>query len=443
MSESTHDLLVRGIAAAKTNQARDKEEARFYLNWVLRSDDAEADQKTSAWLWLSQVEDDPAKKRECLENVVAVDPGNALARHGLAILDGRLNPEDMIDPNKPATPVTPQQTTVRRYVCPQCGGKMKYDAQARAVTCEYCGQRLTEYQAITQGAMVREQDFITTLPTAKAHRWELGTTRTLKCQGCGATFTLPPLHMSGSCPFCGSTHVIETTASNELIQPEGIVPFQFDTDATLKHIRTWIDEQRFRPGDLDERAAIARPCSVYLPFWTFDLGGQMNWTALVAEKHGDHTVWLPRSDIYLVYHDDLIVPASHSLPKSLMDQLMEFDTKALTPYASEVLADQPAEIYQVTMADASLVAREQAVHAAEQYVKQRSLGGERVRDLRLDSTGIIIELFKLVLLPVWITTYRYRNQSFTVAVNGQTGAVTGDVPRGGMQKALAGLFGRE
>lgn len=126
-----------------------------------------------------------------------------------------------------------------------------------------------------------------------------------------------------------------------------------------------------------------------------------------------------------------------------MDQLREFDTKALMPYAIEVLADQPAEIHQVTMADASLVAREQALHAAEQYVKQRSLGGERVRDLRLDSTGIIIESFKLVLLPVWITTYRYKNQSFTVAVNGQTGMVAGDVLRGGLQKALAGLFGSE
>ena len=101
MSETARELLVRGVAAAKTGQARDREEARFYLEWVLRSDDAASDQKASAWLWLSQIEDDPQKKRDCLENVLGWDPANGPARRGLAILDGRLKPEDIIDPDKP------------------------------------------------------------------------------------------------------------------------------------------------------------------------------------------------------------------------------------------------------------------------------------------------------------------------------------------------------
>src|SRR5512139_101950 len=110
MSESIRQMLVRGVAAAKTGQARDKEEARFYLEWVLRSGDAAPDQKATAWLWLSQIEDDPKKKRDCLENVLACDPANGPARRGLAILDGRLKAEDIIDPNKPIDPVKPDAT---------------------------------------------------------------------------------------------------------------------------------------------------------------------------------------------------------------------------------------------------------------------------------------------------------------------------------------------
>ena len=63
MSEDANDLLVRGTAAAKANQ---KDEARFYLEWLVRLDDADNEQKAEAWLWLSQITDDPAKKRECL-----------------------------------------------------------------------------------------------------------------------------------------------------------------------------------------------------------------------------------------------------------------------------------------------------------------------------------------------------------------------------------------
>jgi hypothetical protein len=47
----------------------------------------------------------------------------------------------------------------------------------------------------------------------------------------------------------------------------------------------------------------------------------------------------------------------------------------------------------------------------------------------------------LVLLPIWITAYRYKKEDFAVAVNGQSGVVGGQVPRSGLQKALAGLFG--
>jgi hypothetical protein len=47
----------------------------------------------------------------------------------------------------------------------------------------------------------------------------------------------------------------------------------------------------------------------------------------------------------------------------------------------------------------------------------------------------------LTLLPLWLTTYRYKNEKYAAAVNGQTGHVAGQVPRSGMQKALAGLFG--
>ena len=104
---------------------------------------------------------------------------------------------------------------------------MAYNAAKRSLTCEYCGNHLTNIRPFNRAHWYSEQDFTATLPTAKAHRWELADVRTLKCEGCGATFTLPPLQVSGACPFCGSAHLVETQ-TGELIQPEGVLPFQFD-----------------------------------------------------------------------------------------------------------------------------------------------------------------------------------------------------------------------
>jgi DNA-directed RNA polymerase subunit RPC12/RpoP len=438
---------VRGVAAAKTGQARDKEEARYYLNRVLSSGEAASDQKATAWLWLSQIEDDPQKKRDCLENVIAWDPANATARRGLAILDGRLKAEDVIDPNKPIGPVqpdaTPEPASVRRYTCPKCGGRMSYSADKRSLLCDYCGNRLYEYQAIQQGALLTGQDFTTALATAQGHRWELPVERTLKCEACGATFALPPGQVSGQCPFCGSAHVI-TARTGELIEPEGILPFQFGVEDAGQRIRRWLDNLKFRPGDLDNRAAILRPRKAFLPFWAFNLGGTLNWRALVAENRGnDNTDWVPRDGIYLVYHQDLCVPATRAIPKDLLDDLTDYDTKALIPFAPELLADASAEIYQVTLADASLVVRQQALRAGQAHIQSHDLAGESYRDLTLNSGGLIVESYRLVMLPVWITTYRYKKEAFPVAVNGQTGKVAGRVPRSGWQKALAGFFGKD
>jgi predicted RNA-binding Zn-ribbon protein involved in translation (DUF1610 family) len=297
-----------------------------------------------------------------------------------------------------------------------------------------------EYEAIKAGAFVREQDFAATLPTARGHRWELATERALACQGCGATITLPPSQIAATCPFCGSA-VVASTESRELIQPEGVLPFQFDAKATLQHIRRWLEQQRFRPGDLDEAATIAPPRGVYLPFWLFDVSGEVKWNGLVQEGSGRNARWVPRTGSYLVYHNDLPIPASHSLPADLLGKLNDIDTQALVPYSTDSLADWSVEIYQISMADASLVARQHALNEAKKHIRDLTLGGETVRDLSYNSTGIAIDTYRLALLPVWVSSYRYRGQPYALIVNGQAGTVEGHVPRSGLQKLMAGVFG--
>jgi hypothetical protein len=65
----------------------------------------------------------------------------------------------------------------------------------------------------------------------------------------------------------------------------------------------------------------------------------------------------------------------------------------------------------------------------------------------LSSTGLIFESYKLVLVPLWILTYRDspagKDKQYTVVVNGQTGQVRGDQPARGLRKAWAWLMGDE
>ncbi len=443
MSESVRERLVRGIAAARAGRPESIEEARYCLEWVTRQEDADADQKADAWLWLSRVLEDPGKKREYLTNVLAVDPGNSSARQDLAILDGRLKAADVIDPNQTVPPVNSPGTVpaagVYRYVCASCGGRMSFNARQQAPVCNYCGARLSEEALQQRRETVTEQDFAATLPTAKAHRWELPAERTMKCSACGALMALPPSQVSGTCPFCGSAQIVAMQAG-DTIEPTAVLPFRSEAGEAVRSSRSWMTRQRFRPGDLVEHADEPRLRAVYLPFWTFDLGGTMTWRALVARRRGRRTEWVPRDGVHLVYHDDLLVPASHSLPADLADKVADFKMDAIVPYSLDFLADCAVEIYQVPLDEASLLARQRALQAGREYEQKNSLAGEHYRDFIMNSLGMTVDSFKLVLLPFWIGGYSYRGNTFPLAVNGQTGTATGRVPRNALQKALGSLF---
>src|SRR5512142_3343418 len=103
MSDATRDLLVRGIAAFK---ARDFGEARHYLEWLLRLEPP-MDQRLDALMCLVEISHEPAEQHSLLEDALALNPADPRARRRLAILDGRLDPAKVVDPDKLAPPIPP------------------------------------------------------------------------------------------------------------------------------------------------------------------------------------------------------------------------------------------------------------------------------------------------------------------------------------------------
>ncbi len=104
-------LLASAIAAAK---AGNKAEARQLLAQVLRNDP----QNEPAWLWLSGVVGTDDERIDCLERVLAINPGNPHARRGLAVLrrqvKRRTPPAYAISP--PSSPAQPTRAVVSNPV---------------------------------------------------------------------------------------------------------------------------------------------------------------------------------------------------------------------------------------------------------------------------------------------------------------------------------------
>jgi tetratricopeptide (TPR) repeat protein len=161
-STQVAELLRRGITAA---QAGRREEARQLLLHVVELDE----RNERAWLWLSGVVDSRDDRRVCLENVLAINPGNPHARQGLRHLDQQIVTAPVAEERCPrcqspipssgrACPNCGQMLVV---VCPRCGGYVEVEH----VVCPDCGQFFGDfrdgarYQLVLARAYLEQQRF--------------------------------------------------------------------------------------------------------------------------------------------------------------------------------------------------------------------------------------------------------------------------------------------
>jgi len=425
MSDSTRDLLVHGIAAAKANS---KNEARYFLEWLLREEDAEDDERDQARHWLAQISDNPKEKRNWLEEILARNPMDAEARRDLAILNGDLNPSDIVNPDQLPAPEPPKPLSARRFVCSNCGGRMAFDADENSLTCQYCGNHQSLFDAMSSGAMVPEQNFIVALATTKGHSQPIAS-HVIKCAGCGAAFQFSPEMISRACAYCGTPYVIEQTETRDLIAPEGIVPFSISREQAQRAALTWYEKNKFKILSAD-----ALPSGIYLPAWTFDIGGVIDWSCVIEVNDKS----LAQSGSALADENDLLVSASQTLSPGLTQEIDGFPLHQLVPYDARYLADWAAETYTVQVGDASLVARSRVLAKTQPLVRAGITN--KYEHLQFSTLKLVIDSYKLVLLPLWIARYRFEGKWYSVVINGQTGNVRSEKPARGIGGWLAGLM---
>lgn len=403
MHEMEHDLLHLGLEAFK---AGERSQARNYFErvcWLAPSQD----DLVTAQFYLSELEDDPQKKRSLLENVLVVDPLHPEARRSLAVLDGRLTPEQAAaQPEEPA-PGDATPAHARRYVCRQCGGRMRFSPEGVYLLCDYCHTRVTLAQELKRNQSDRQEDFTVALAQAKGHLPPIAI-HSVSCPGCGASFALAEAALSFRCPFCSSTLVLETSSIKEWIPPHAILTFSLSREQAFSAMKSWLSDRWSK-----QSVKILSMENVYLPAWSFDIAGQMSY--INPEEQGSKTTWP-------IHYTRVLVSACHSLPVTLAGIVSSFRLQDAKPYAPAMLAGWPTEMYQVAPAEASLAAREQVLRE-ERKTAPRSPHGF------LSTADVYVDTFQQYLLPVWFGRFQAGKLELRTVVNGQSGLVFGELRR--------------
>ena len=343
----------------------------------------------------------------------------------------------------------------REFPCEQCGAELKFAPGMNSLKCEYCGH-LNEIPALPDA--IEEVDFHTVLADL-SEKEDVVTVTTVHCTGCGAETQRKEGIASDQCPFCG-TPIVAAAGSTRVIKPKAILPFHIKREEATEKFRLWLRSLWFAPNALNRMSNNEdRLAGMYVPYWTYDCGtvsqysGQrgddyyttetytrtVNGKSSTGTRQVKRTRWRWVSGTVANDFDDVLVLASTSLPVKHAEALEPWDMQNLTPFREEYLSGFRAESYQVEL-DQGFERAKQIMDEHIRTLIRRDIGGDQQRISSVQTQHHDIT-FKHVLLPVWISAYRYMDRVFRFLVNGRTGEVQGERPWSKWKIALAVVGG--
>ena len=332
----------------------------------------------------------------------------------------------------------------RQVACPGCGAFLRYAPGTLSLVCDHCGSHVP-LPVDESGGALEEKDLLEHLQKQQEEQGQ-GEARVLSCPACGAEVVLPENLHADRCPYCGeSIHMAPRTVRH--IAPQGVLPFGLNRDQASERFRRWVNGLWFAPGDLKRVMESRKPDGVYLPHWTFDaqtstqyIGerGDAYWvseTYTETDSQGKtvqrvrqvrHVRWSPASGEVNLFFDDLPICASLPLPNRLLQAMEPWNLKAVEIYRPDYLMGFQSHLSQVPLDQAWSQARERMVPAIDSLIRQ-DIGGDEQR-IHSRSTAYQKPSFKQILLPLWLSAFRYRKKTYRFVVNGQTGKVKGERP---------------
>ena len=328
--------------------------------------------------------------------------------------------------------------SIQQFPCSVCGGQLNFKPGIQKMECIHCGSQ----QEITATGQIREHDYEAALNNAPvvAIANLSDNAQEVKCSNCGAQIMTDKT--SEHCPFCDSV-VVVNTQSQGIIAPESVLPFKIDANQAKESFQKWLSSRWFAPGDLVSRARKDGLNGVYLPYWTYDSQSNSRYKGKRGEYYyeeesyedasGDRktrrvrkTEWHSVKGRCARDFDDVLICSSKSLPQNIFDGLKTWKLEELKPFNGGYLSGFLTERYGISLKEGFDLAKKKMEDVIRSDVKC-DIGGDDQKIDHIDTQYLEIT-YKHILLPLWISSFRYNDKVYRFIVNAQTGEATGERP---------------
>lgn len=318
--------------------------------------------------------------------------------------------------------------------CPQCGAEMKYGG--KKLTCGACGY---------SRKLGDKSDSVVERPLSEGVNLS-AFDRGLEIEHtvytcCGVKVAAPSARADYRCPFCNQP-VEKTEETIQVIRPQGIVPFTIPFKDAPGRFAKWGKKIPwfFRPKGFEQIGSPERVHAIYVPVFTFDAFTRSSWKAESgyndifpadyqgASKGKPNTRW-ETSRGYLEHNFSMLMQAmgvkvSGDVYNAL--KIEELTGEIVEQYSPLYVQEFACELYQVD--------EKKGFEAGDKAMNEQIKGwitpmipGDSNRDLGIVTEKLALS-FKHVLMPVWVSGFRYRKVDHLFFLNGRNGRIHGKSP---------------
>jgi hypothetical protein len=283
----------------------------------------------------------------------------------------------------------------------------------------------------------------------------------INCSNCGAELMYDPGTQMTNCNFCGSKFEIEKASDEELILPDGIIPFKVTKDEYHQAVLAWLSEGDYTPDDILTSSVFDQINGIYLPMYFYKGKYHGNWSASSGYNREEEylewsesqknylrktrtvTDWRPSSGQVAGTFSILCFAGTGEGIKpevAAFAQGTTFNRGELKKYDSKYTLG--FNLLEFTAGEEDVwdtLGKIQADRISMDDIKLR-IPGDKYKDLYADVLYDREETLKIY-VPYWIVYYKYNEKDFYVCMDGTTTArISGERPEDISRKKKVAKF---
>ena len=331
--------------------------------------------------------------------------------------------------------------SVQEFKCPNCSGKLEFDAASQKMKCPFCGS------SFDPEAVQRESSENSSIIPENKRTLENAEAKDLQsyvCKSCGGEIITDKTTAATHCPYCGNPVVMTDRVSGAL-RPDAVIPFKITKQQAIDAMKRYIKAKTYAPQLFYSENNLKEIKGVYVPYWLFDssVDADVSFTTEKSRHWSDKNYDYTETSFYEMERSgkmsfaNVPVDASEKMPNDLMDSLEPYNAEVMVDFNTAYLSGFFADKFDVDKNKCMEHAHKRMKNSASAELSATIPGGYGVISEK-SRIQILPKKTTYALFPVWLLKTEYLGKIYTFAMNAQTGAFIGNVPIS--KKKLTRLF---